>query len=230
MIFQFFSVSVNNFCPSGSETGSGFRNRIRNPKPDSDSEIGSGIRNRIRIPFPDPLTWLNPDPDPKHWFNEEYLSTPSVANQWRFYVISDLSFNFQFLCENANFPGGGGGGDSVYLAVKGNMSSHSIMTPVPPSCLMMGRILVRYSTLGGAPCTGQAVHPSPFFNIKGTVLRDRFWKCWQKFTDVGLKGRGWYMNFSEAPLMFSDQYCADSELKYGTGKQLYIQPCSIIHF
>jgi hypothetical protein len=29
--------------------------------------------------------------------------------------------------------------------------------------------------------------------IKGTVLRDRFRKCWRKLTDLGLnKGRGWF--------------------------------------
>jgi hypothetical protein len=39
--------------------------------------------------------------------------------------------------------------------------------------------------------------------IKGTVLRDRFRKCCQKLTDLGLnKGRGWFLNFSEAPLIF----------------------------
>ncbi len=41
---------------------------------------------------------------------------------------------------------------------------------------------------------------SPF---QGTVLRDRFKKCWRKLTDLGLnKGRGWFLNFSEAPLIF----------------------------
>ena len=35
--------------------------------------------------------------------------------------------------------------------------------------------------------------------VKGTVLRDRF----RKLTDLGLnKGRGWFLNFSEAPLIF----------------------------
>jgi hypothetical protein len=39
--------------------------------------------------------------------------------------------------------------------------------------------------------------------FKGTVLRDRFRKCCQKLTDLGLnKGRGWFLNFSEAPLIF----------------------------
>ncbi len=39
--------------------------------------------------------------------------------------------------------------------------------------------------------------------FKGTVLRDRFRKCWRKLTDLGLnKGRGWFLNFSEGPLIF----------------------------
>ncbi len=39
--------------------------------------------------------------------------------------------------------------------------------------------------------------------LKGTVLRDRFQKCGRKLTDLGLnKGRGWFLNFSEAPLIF----------------------------
>ncbi len=38
--------------------------------------------------------------------------------------------------------------------------------------------------------------------FKGTVFRDRFWKCWHKLTDLGLnKGRVWFLNFSEAPLI-----------------------------
>ncbi len=40
--------------------------------------------------------------------------------------------------------------------------------------------------------------------LKGTVLRDRFRKCWVKLTDLGLnKGRSWLLNFSEAPLIFN---------------------------
>ncbi len=40
--------------------------------------------------------------------------------------------------------------------------------------------------------------------FKGTVLRDRFRKCWRKLTDLGLnKGRGWFLIFSEGPLIFS---------------------------
>ncbi len=36
--------------------------------------------------------------------------------------------------------------------------------------------------------------PGPL--LKGTVLRDRFRKCWRKLTDLGLnKGRGWFLNF-----------------------------------
>ncbi len=39
--------------------------------------------------------------------------------------------------------------------------------------------------------------------LKGTVLWDRFRKCWRKLKDLGLnKGRGWFLNFSEAPLFF----------------------------
>jgi hypothetical protein len=39
--------------------------------------------------------------------------------------------------------------------------------------------------------------------FKGTVSRDRFRKCLRKLTDLGLnKGRGWFLNFSEAPLIF----------------------------
>ncbi len=42
------------------------------------------------------------------------------------------------------------------------------------------------------------------FCFKGTVLRDRFRKCWRKLTDLGLnKGRGWFLNFSETPLIFN---------------------------
>ncbi len=38
--------------------------------------------------------------------------------------------------------------------------------------------------------------------LKGTVLRDRFRKCWRKLIDLGLnKGRGWFLNFSEAHLI-----------------------------
>jgi hypothetical protein len=41
-------------------------------------------------------------------------------------------------------------------------------------------------------------------NLKGTVLRDRFRKCWRILIDLGLnKGRGWVLNFSEAPLIFN---------------------------
>jgi hypothetical protein len=43
---------------------------------------------------------------------------------------------------------------------------------------------------------------SRFF--KGTVSWDRFQKCWRKWTDLGLiKGRSWFLNFSEAPLIFN---------------------------
>ncbi len=39
--------------------------------------------------------------------------------------------------------------------------------------------------------------------LKGAVLRDRFRKCWRKLTNLGLnKGRSWFLNFSEAPLIF----------------------------
>jgi hypothetical protein len=40
--------------------------------------------------------------------------------------------------------------------------------------------------------------------FKGTVLRDRFRKCWRKWTDLGPnKGRVWFLNFLEAPLIFN---------------------------
>jgi hypothetical protein len=40
--------------------------------------------------------------------------------------------------------------------------------------------------------------------FKGTVAWDRFRQYCQNLTDVGLnKGRGWFLNFSEAPLIFS---------------------------
>ncbi len=40
--------------------------------------------------------------------------------------------------------------------------------------------------------------------FKGTVLRDKFRKCWRILVDLGLnKGRGWVLNFSEAPLIFN---------------------------
>jgi len=40
--------------------------------------------------------------------------------------------------------------------------------------------------------------------IKGTVSWDRFQKCWRKVTDLTLnKGRGWFFNFSDSPLIFS---------------------------
>jgi hypothetical protein len=39
--------------------------------------------------------------------------------------------------------------------------------------------------------------------LKETVLRDRFRKCLRKLTDLCLnKGHGWFLNFSEAPLIF----------------------------
>ncbi len=42
------------------------------------------------------------------------------------------------------------------------------------------------------------------FLIKGTFLWDRFRKCWWKLMDLGLnKGRGRFLNFSKAPLIFS---------------------------
>jgi hypothetical protein len=40
--------------------------------------------------------------------------------------------------------------------------------------------------------------------VKGTVIRDRFRKCGRKLTYLGLnKGRVWFLNFSEAPLIFN---------------------------
>ncbi len=40
--------------------------------------------------------------------------------------------------------------------------------------------------------------------FKGTVAWDRFRQYCQKFTDVGLnEGRGWFLNFLEAPMIFS---------------------------
>jgi hypothetical protein len=42
------------------------------------------------------------------------------------------------------------------------------------------------------------------YKLKGTVSWDRFQKCWRKVTDLGLnKGRGWFLNFSDSPLIFS---------------------------
>ncbi len=44
--------------------------------------------------------------------------------------------------------------------------------------------------------------------FKGTVSWDRFQKCWRKWTDLGLnKGCGWFLNFSETPLIWSDRSC-----------------------
>ncbi len=40
-----------------------------------------------------------------------------------------------------------------------------------------------------------------FFSFKGTVAWDGFPQCWRKLTDPGLKCRGWFLNFSEAPLI-----------------------------
>ncbi len=41
-------------------------------------------------------------------------------------------------------------------------------------------------------------------DVKGIVSWDRFGKCWRKLTDLGLnKARGWFLNFSDAPLIFS---------------------------
>ena len=38
----------------------------------------------------------------------------------------------------------------------------------------------------------------PWLYFKGTVSWNRFRKCWQKFTELGLtKGRGWFLNFLE---------------------------------
>jgi hypothetical protein len=43
-----------------------------------------------------------------------------------------------------------------------------------------------------------------FNNLKGTVSWDRFQKCWRKWTELGLnKGRGWFLNFLETPLIFN---------------------------
>ena len=40
-------------------------------------------------------------------------------------------------------------------------------------------------------------------SLKGNVSWDRFQKCGKKFTELGLNtGRGWCLNFSEAPLIF----------------------------
>ncbi len=57
-------------------------------------------------------------------------------------------------------------------------------------------------------CVPYPFEDSLFMNftlkLKRTVLRDRFRKCWVKLTDLGLdKGRGWFLNFSEAPLIFN---------------------------
>jgi len=49
----------------------------------------------------------------------------------------------------------------------------------------------------------QRYKSSKISDFKGTVLRDRFQKCRQKLIDLGLnKGCGWFLNFSEAPLIF----------------------------
>ncbi len=44
----------------------------------------------------------------------------------------------------------------------------------------------------------------PLSLFTGTVLRDKFLKCWRKLTYLGLnKGRGRFLNFSEPLLIFS---------------------------
>ncbi len=48
--------------------------------------------------------------------------------------------------------------------------------------------------------TGRPLSPT----FKGTVSFDRFQKGGRKRKDLGLnKGRGWFLNFSEAPLILS---------------------------
>ncbi len=52
------------------------------------------------------------------------------------------------------------------------------------------------------PLVIQILHTGLWYTFKGTVLWDRFRKCWRKI-DLGLnKGRGWFLNFSKAPLIF----------------------------
>ncbi len=56
----------------------------------------------------------------------------------------------------------------------------------------------------GTNNTGAGEEQSSIMAIKGTVSWDRFRQCWRKLTDVGHnKGRSWFLNFSEAPLIFS---------------------------
>jgi hypothetical protein len=53
------------------------------------------------------------------------------------------------------------------------------------------------------PCLIHSSHSRPALK-KGTALRDRFWKCWRKLTDLGLnKGRGWFFEFFGGTLVFS---------------------------
>ncbi len=52
-------------------------------------------------------------------------------------------------------------------------------------------------------CLTWSLH-KPSTTLNGTVSWDRFQKCCRKWTDLGLnKGRGWFLNFSEAALIFS---------------------------
>ncbi len=64
------------------------------------------------------------------------------------------------------------------------------------------RILIFLSNhLKGFPKAKISQHSMVF---KGTVAWDRFRQYCQKLTDAGLnKGRDWFLNFSEAPLIFS---------------------------
>ncbi len=64
-------------------------------------------------------------------------------------------------------------------------------------------------------------------SIKGIVSWDRFQKCWRKWTDLGLnKGRGWFLNFSETPLIFSLNKTSGSRKCWNDAHSL----CSPINF
>jgi hypothetical protein len=66
------------------------------------------------------------------------------------------------------------------------------------------------TVIGSIPAFSDTVE-SEVSQLKGTVSRDRFQKCWQKFTELGLtKERSWFLNFLGAPMILKRKkyiYC-----------------------
>ncbi len=88
--------------------------------------------------------------------------------------------------------------------ITGGFFSKSLHTTSPPPPPVQSSYIFRASEIMKNMVIGFCCSKSLFVLVlKGTVLRDRFRKRWRKLTDLGLnKGRGWFLNFSEAPLIF----------------------------